>query len=223
MKAGHTKDFEALQKKIKQLLVKAREETIASYGLPAVTVELYNKQLGHYRSRNKEIAKLAKEINEAIKNILDGEAPEVEIRLPHKMLRDPETYLHIIYKTLAVYRYQAYKEVQRLIQSPLVEESGQHKICPDDIERIKAKLSLKDIYKRVFSLYLLSPRYDISETASQEERSREGGFKELTLNEDSMLTARKLKLVHSTCKQSGLLISVQKAHDKLLQSLIFRG
>ena len=86
--------------------------------------------------------------------IVEGEDPEIEVRLPGTMLESDDLYLQVTYKALAVYRYQAYNEVQRIL-SPPEEDAGQRlHLTKMDIEMIGQKLSLKDIYRRVFELYL---------------------------------------------------------------------
>ena len=104
-------DFQKMQKKVKQLLLKARNQVIQDHGQPAITSQLYGKQISHYKSINKEIRLIADEVNEAIKAILEGEDPEIPIRLYHPALENEVNFLHIMYKALALYRFYAYIEV----------------------------------------------------------------------------------------------------------------
>ena len=65
----------------------------------------------YFKRHNREISQLAEEIDEAILAIVEGEDPEIEVRLPGTMLESDDLYLQVTYKALAVYRYQAYNEV----------------------------------------------------------------------------------------------------------------
>ena len=65
----------------------------------------------YFKRHNREISQLAEEIDETILAIVEGEDPEIIVRLPGTMLESDDLYLQVTYKALAVYRYQAYNEV----------------------------------------------------------------------------------------------------------------
>ena len=129
-------------------MLKARSQIITQYGEPAITNELYNKQINHYKHEYEDIRQLSAEVNEIIRQVLVGVNKDVIVVLPVPQLENEYLYYNIVVKTLAVYRWHAYNYVQDLLKSDRIRPTHH------DIETIKARLSLKDYYKKVFDMYL---------------------------------------------------------------------
>ena len=107
-------------------------------------------------SEHPYVLKLNKEIKTTISQIMEGKnLPTLKIALDDsKLENNPQLFVQIVAKHLAVERYDCYTEVHKMLNQFKSEINAQ------EILQIQNQINLRQIYISVFKLFGLKWKYD---------------------------------------------------------------